>query len=86
LIGLLEEITVCPARPAPRIYIARELDGDGLIPRLRLPDYRVEKALGIPVVIAAPNFNDASQERHLAFVISPMLYVAVHHAKHSIVS
>jgi hypothetical protein len=84
LIDLSEEIMIRSARSAPRIYTGRELDGDGPIPRPRLRDDSVEKALGI--VIVAPNLNDARQERHLPFVIPPMLYATVHHSDHSIAS
>ena len=48
-------------RPAPRVDIGRELDGDGFLSRLCLVDYGSQEALRILVIITAPNFDDARQ-------------------------
>jgi hypothetical protein len=83
-IGLSEEVTICPARPAPRVDIVRELHGDGFVSRLRLIDHGPQEALRIVVIITAPNLDDARQQHHLSLVIPPMLGAIVHHADHSI--
>jgi hypothetical protein len=83
-IGLLEQVTICPARPAPRVDIGRELDRYGFVSQLGLIDHGSQEALCIVVVITAPNFDDARQQYHLPLMIPLVLYAILHHADHSI--
>jgi hypothetical protein len=83
-IGLLEEVTIGPARSAPRVDIGRELDGDGFISRLSLIDHGSQEALRVVIIITAPNFDDARQQHHLPLTIPLVPCATVHHADHSI--
>jgi hypothetical protein len=85
-IGLLEEVTIGPARSAPRVDIGRELDGHRPVFGLGLSQHGFQEALGVAVIVTAADFNDARQERDLALVILPTPYATVHHVGHSIAS